>query len=893
MPISIKKIVQHCKISPISAAVALALLGCVQTVAAQQAPAPTPANTQPAKPPGQEQAVDAIVVTGIRSALERAAEVKRDAPQVMDVITSEDVGKLPDANVAEALQRVTGVQVTRVFGEGQSVSIRGLPLVRVEIDGRTLLGYSARLSPPENEQLGRNSGLDTVPSGLFGRIEVRKSPVASQVEGGLSGSVNLVTPNPLDFKKFTLSVRGQGEYSENAEKYQPAISALVADKSADGKLGYLVAVDYTKRVSSTQAFERNNFFTRTQIGAGTAPGTGADLNRDGTADLSGDRMQYEQFTVDRSRVGVTAELQYKVSNEFEILLEGIYSKLKTERAQDFLSWRYAGRAITNATFVDNFIVAGDSTGTLQQAGLFRAEPTVSKLAALSSKWRPGNFVVATDLSFSRGTLDQVIRQITADSINAAVPGSFDYRAGVVPSLNLGTFSVTDPANYKPATNGVRANRVIASMEEKVAKVDVRYDFDAGVVKNVAAGVRLRELAAESVAYRSQITPTRAEILPYWTTTTAGRFASDINVTFPRPFLTTIADRDYILQRATGGAPLDRNSTRDYDLTEKATASYLMADFEGELFGKPFKANAGVRVINTKFEVKTLQQSGTTAAPVFTPVNDKNTYTNTLPSANIVFNVTNDFLVRLGASKTMQQAGIAELAPSLFVNISNRTATGGNATLTPTLASNYDVSFEYYTGRSSLISGALFQKDVRDVIADNTELQQFVGFETLGLIPYTRPVNIGTAKVKGLEIGIQRFFDFLPAPFDGLGVIANYTYSDAKGGNGFPLVGVSKHSYNLIGLYEKGPFAGRIAYNYRDKAAFSFTQGRPDFIAERSQLDVQLGYDISKTFAVQFQAQNLIPKDSATIEYSQVGAVALNSYALSERRFSIGFRAKFY
>ena len=188
---------------------------------------------------------------------------------------------------------------------------------------------------------------------------------------------------------------------------------------------------------------------------------------------------------------------------------------------------------------------------------------------------------------------------------------------------------------------------------------------------------------------------------------------------------------------------------------------------------------------------------------------------------------------------------------------------------------------------------MFQKDARDVITDNTALQQFVGFETLGLIPYTRPVNIGTAKAKGLEIGIQRFFDFLPAPFDGLGVIANYTYSDAKCGNGFPLAGVSKHSYNLIGLYGKGPFAGRIAYNYRDKAAFSFTQGRPDYIAERSQLDVQLGYDISNTFAAQFQAQNLIPKDSATIEYSQIGAVALNSYALSELRFPISFRAKFF
>jgi len=126
---------------------------------------PAVAQTAPTEPPAEQSSEaqtegqdDAIVVTGIRGSLQRAAEVKRDAPQVLDVITAEDVGKLPDQNVAEALQRVTGVQITRVFGEGQAVSVRGLQQVRVEVDGRTLLGWSARLSPPENDQLGRSSG---------------------------------------------------------------------------------------------------------------------------------------------------------------------------------------------------------------------------------------------------------------------------------------------------------------------------------------------------------------------------------------------------------------------------------------------------------------------------------------------------------------------------------------------------------------------------------------------------------------------------------------------------------------------------------------------------------------------------------------------------------------
>lgn len=183
----------------------------------------TPAWAQDATARGAAEATQEgdIVVTGIRGSLEKAAEIKRDSAQILDVITSEDVGKLPDANVAEALQRVTGVQITRVFGEGQAVNIRGLQQVRVEVDGRTLLGWSARVSPPENDNLGRSSGLDAVPSSLFGRLEVRKSPLADQVEGGLGGTVNLVTPKPFDFKETTISLRTQGTYSDRVDKFEP------------------------------------------------------------------------------------------------------------------------------------------------------------------------------------------------------------------------------------------------------------------------------------------------------------------------------------------------------------------------------------------------------------------------------------------------------------------------------------------------------------------------------------------------------------------------------------------------------------------------------------------------------------------------------------------------
>ena len=835
--------------------------------------------------------IDEVIVTGIRGSLQKAAELKREAPQVVDIITAEDVGKLPDANVAEALQRVTGVQITRVFGEGQSVSVRGLQQVRVEVDGRTLLGFSARLSPPENEQLGRSSGLDSVPSSLFGRLEVRKTPLSSDAEGGLGGTVNLVTPKPFDFKETTASLRAQGTYSEVSDKVEPGVTGLVSHKFMDGRLGVLIAGEYQKRTSTVQAFERNNFLNRNYtVGGQTVVQQTPVL------------LQYENFTVDRSRRGVNGAVQFEVTPEFTVTGEALYSKLVTGRYQDFLSWRLPTTAnpVTNAVVENGYVVAGTASGTINTAGQIRNEPTESFLYALNGKYDNGKLKVVGDVYYSKGTIDQTIQIITLQGA-AAVPGTFDFRNNKVPSLVLGTaaapYDLTNPANYNLAANGVRSNRLLGKLDEWTGKVDVEYEFDGGF--RLSAGVRYTDLGARSNAYRSQTTRPRTEIIPGLVGLTSASFNEDISGAFPRTFLTTLPTFDYVFTTAQAAQPnpdasdrstLLTNVQRDYDFREKALAGYVMASAEGEFMGVPVKANAGVRIVRTRLSVDSFQQTTVGTVITFTPVTDKNSFTNILPSANVVFNVTEDFLIRVSASQTLQRAGIADLAPSTFFNQTNLTVSGGNASLKPPLSTQGDISFEYYTGRSSLISGAVFYKDVKDFIATATVQEVFPGGPAFP-IPTTRPFNIANAEVKGFELGVQQFLDFLPAPFDGLGFIANYTYSDSEDNLGFPLVAVSKNSYNLVGLYEKGPFSARVAYNYRDKALFEFSEGRPSFIGSRSQLDAQVGYDVSKRIAVTVQAQNLFPKESATIEYSGASPTALNSYSLSERRYTVGVRVK--
>jgi iron complex outermembrane receptor protein len=864
----------------------IALLSTTALLATAQ-----PAFAQETAPPPEDQGEE-IIVSGIRNSLEKAAEIKRESSQIVDVITAEDVGKLPDANVAEALQRVTGVQITRVFGEGQAVNIRGLQQVRVEVDGRTLLGFSARVSPPENDNLGRSSGLDAVPSSVFGRLEVRKSPLASQAEGGLGGTVNLFTPKPFDFKTTTISLRAQGTYSDGSEKFEPSVTGLFTTTFADGNIGILLSGEYQKRTSSLQLFERNNWLERRNGGT--------------TNVLAPLLLQYENVDIDRSRIGVNGAVQFRFGDSFVLTADALYSKVEADRTNQAITFNLptstTATIVTNAVNEGGYLVAGTSTGRVRVQNQRRLDPTDNLLAGLNGKFDDGSLTLEGDVYYSRGTLRQKIEVIVQDSLTGVI-GNYDFRDGPVPSLTLQrpagvAFDPNLPTNYVYPTSGtltLRANLLPATLEEWTGKFDVGYDYGNGT--KLRAGVRYVDLRAESDSYRSRGLATAAELAPFGVPGDPN-FLDRIGGNFPRSFYTYFPDPDFLIPRVIANEPplatqepspngYRRNVDRDYDLSEKTLSGYLMFDVEGEIFGKPAKLNAGVRLSHTDFSVDTF--SLINGASVLTT--DKNSYTNVLPSANLTVNATDDFLIRLSASQTIQRAGLADLAPSTFVNQTNLTSGGGNAQLTPPISSNLDVSFEYYTGRSSLVSGALFYKDVKDFIATGSIEEIIPGFESDGPYRTSRPFNIASAKVRGFEVGVQQFFDFLPSPLDGLGVIANYTYADSEDSSGFPLVATSKHSYNLVALYEKGPLSARVAYNWRDDAVFEFTQGRPDVIAARSQLDAQLGIDLTKRIALSFQAQNLIPKDSATIEISDFNPTAINSYALSERRFSVGLRVK--
>ncbi len=873
-------------------------VACLAVMLAAPAQAQSQQTSDPAEvdAEGDETNSNDIIVSGIRDSLRKAAQVKRDADQVLDVITAEDVGKLPDDNVAEALQRVTGVQITRVFGEGQAVNIRGLQQVRVEVDGRTLLGWSGRVSPPENDNLGRSSGLDAVPSSLFGRLEVAKSSIASQVEGGLGGTVNLKTPKPFDFRKPTISLSARGTYSDESEEFEPAFQGLFTTTfGADDQFGILLSGEYQKRTSRLQLFERNNFLQRNN-GDATATNRLAPL-----------QLQYENVLIDRTRWGLSGAFQWKPTDNLTLTADALYSRVANERfnqAVTFVLPTNQNLNFRNPVYQEfdgfQYIVAAEATGRVRVQNQHRSDPTDNLLVGFNAAYESdAGITIDVDAYYSRGTLRQEIEVVVLDTPSNVI-GTFDFRGGTVPSLSLarpaGTpFNLNDPGVYNYPTSGnltLRANQLPGNLEEYAARVDFGFDVTDGF--KITTGVRYVDLRADQTSFRSRGLATRAELTPFLVPGDPN-FLGSIPGDFPREFATFFPDRDFLLDRVLTSEPGDgpmgfaRNAPRDFDLREQTYTGYVMGNAEFDLFGRPAKFNAGVRVSLTDFEANTL-----TLLPgnLLVPTRDTNSFTNVLPSANLVVNVTDDFLVRIAGSQTMQRAGLADLAPSTFINPTNLTSGGGNADLTPPISTNFDISFEYYTGGSNLIAAAVFYKDVKDAISVGT-IQEDITFEGAPLTVQTsRPFNIASAKVKGFEVGVTQFLDFLPSPLDGLGVIANYTFADSEDSSGFPLVATSRHSYNLVALYEKGPLSARVAYNWRDDAVFEFTQGRPDVIAANSQLDAQIGFDLMKGVTLQLLGQNLLPRESATVEISNFNPIALNSYALSERRLSIGVRAKF-
>ncbi|WP_372017243.1 TonB-dependent receptor [Pseudoxanthomonas sp. 10H] len=894
-----------------------------------------PATAQETPPPAAQDAtdLDTVVVTGYRASLERAIDIKRGEAGVVDAIVAEDVADFPDLNLAESLQRIPGVVITRDGGEGRNISVRGLgpdfTRVRInEMEALTTVG-----STDQNGGTNRSRGFDfnVFASDLFSQMIVRKTASADIEEGSLGATVDLNTSKPFDFDGFTAAASAQAGYSEMAGAASPRVAALVANTWADGRFGALLSVAYSER---------------DWIEEGTGSGRWANGPSNGGFHPSSPFTQAQSASVfhprfprytlmehHQERTGITGSLQFKPTDRTEFSLDALYSNIDATRKERYIEAISFSRAASQGGKPQTIVKDGyvdPATGALLYGEFddvdVRAEnrydewDTEFKQLSLSGRHEFSDvFSISGKLGTSSSKHSNPIQTtIMMDKLNVD-NYSYDYRGDRwAPVLDYG-ISPTDPNGWTLSTIRMRAN-------------EVQNDFDVGQLDfdwSISPGFRLKGgVLAKDYGFDSSETRRTANeatvpnfangtrIVPVDMTQLVG--LSGINGspgTWVVPDFDAIANEFGIFSgEGTWAFSPFAASTRSVE--EEDRGAYLMGEFSTDLGTIPFSGNFGVRYVKTK-------QSSTgiaTIAGVLTPITADREYSDTLPSMNLVAEVAPDLLVRFGAAKVMSRPGLGSLTPGVTVSVSggSRNITGGNPNLDPIRATNYDLTGEWYFQEAGLLSLGLFYKDIESFVQTTREVRPFntsglpdsiaidAGVSPTDDFVFSTPVNTPGGPLKGLEANYIQPFTFLPGLWSNLGVQLNYTFVDsqiqyltATGANSLntDLTGLSRHAWNATLFYEGDAFAWRVSATNRDDYLIQVPGTEQGFTSDvhgqsgTTFVDASVRYKIGENLELSLEGINLTNEPSTE---SWVGASSRLPLDYSEtgRQYLMGIRYKF-
>ncbi len=804
-----------------------------------------------------------IVVTGIRSTLENAARIKRDSAQVVDSIVAEDIGKLPDTNVAETLQRIPGVQVARnTRGEGNQYTIRGFGVQQIltTVNGRQLFSVTNRAAT-----------LLDFSSDILNGLDVYKTATADQLEGGLGGIVNLRTARPLDFNGPRVAGSVSGIYSDMHTSVTPRLSGIASNRwtTAIGEFGLLVGGQWEQVNSGGHQTNANIYSNRQDLydydGDGVFPGDSGDIISAPTQI----RSRYEQG--ERIRASFYASAQWRPNPDLTFYMDGFYTFSGGFSNTQSLTVRTAAADGASAAgpfeFKDGTNVPGVATyrnASVQSVTGASENPYRNYHFAVGGKYDAGSLMLSGEFTYTESAGPFRQRDLT---LQARAPRATIDLTKNKADASLAGLDATNPAAYSYI--GLFDLVQDSLGKEPAFRADLTYSFDDSPLKSVQAGIRYSDHnAIQNTISRSYNASNSGLIRPL-----AGvSQLTDDNLFHGRDSSLNqwlAIDRDYVknrgLTRALVGVPLvdlafDPYSF--YDYTEKVYAGYVQANFDFEL-GLPIDGNLGLRAVKTEGAQQVFQRSP--AGPE--SVTGRSSYTNYLPSVNLRAKFTPNFFLRLAGSKGINRPQYNQLSPALILNPITgggpATGSGNNPDLQPVEADQYDVSLEYYFGRANYIALAGFRKDITGFVQTFAESETYNGIEYL----VTRPRNSpGVGKTQGIEVSYQHFFDFLPGLLNGLGFRGYYTYLDSAIpvlGNSqlLPATGLSKHSYSLTGIYEKGPLSMNASYNWRSEYISQRTSGdpaqRPVNVAPLKSLDFALSYAVNENVSFRLDVVNLL------------------------------------
>ncbi|QJD99510.1 TonB-dependent receptor [Massilia forsythiae] len=843
---------QHCARTAIAAAVSLLAVGAAAQARAQEAAEPGVAT------PG---AAQTVIVTGVRAALEQSLRQKRNADAVVEVVTAEDIGKMPDKNVADAIQRLPGVNTQSSaggeggFGENDRVSLRGTSpsLQQTLFNGHAISTGDWFLLNQIGGNVGRSSSFSLLPSELVGSIVVQKSASADLVEGGVSGAINVITRRPLDLRQ-PLTVEGsvQANYNDLSGRTEPQLSALVSWKNPDSTLGVLV-----QGFSEKQGVRRDGqeILGYTPIAAASAA---ARANPQLAGVLVPTFIGAALFEQTKKRQGGAFDIEAKPSRAFGVDLNGFYSKL--EAPHQNTNWLAApANSINSAGQVPQNPVVRN--GTLVSAAfpvnagevdnIYRPDAGgESWYLDLNGRWRAGD-----DLGFT-GRIgkthgvgydrNDVYYQNNVDGgmrygLNGMTPADVAYPGG----------NTVTPGSTAWAGGG-EARSVD---QEKYAQLDAEWRLrDAGAAQALRFGARWTD-HARSAEHPLETRPGATGFTnpgPAWS---GQLYPSDFGRDLGGNVLSNYFKYDGAALGAWGAVPGNRlldytlrhNWLDEFRVGEKTAALYALADMQGQ----GWSGNVGLRAVHTRQTTVVNLPGGPnpvtgSAFGPYTPTTYQRSYRDWLPSANLKYDARPDLVIRAGIAKTMARPDYSALGGSVSLNDDALSGSGGNVNLDPVRATNLDLSAEWYYAPKALLSAGLFYMDFGSIVAQGTSSGSYYNNKRGAFTEYqiTSPYNTG-AKNKGVELSWQQ-----PLWRD-YGFLANYTYADGELDGGGELLNSSRNTWNLTGYYENERFSARLAYNYRsaykagvDRGASQHVDGMPTLAAS---VNVKLGEHLTLTF----------------------------------------------
>ena len=871
--------------------------------------------------------VEVIAVTGIRSSLRSSMLDKKASNVVTDGIKAEDLGKFPDLNVAESLQRITGVVIDRSGGEGQAVTIRGFgpQFNTVLVNGRQIATDSA----------GREFNFDVLAADQITGADIYKSNSATLQEGGIGGTVNVTTARPFDFGGLHVIGSVKGMYESLSEEVSPSASFLVSNTFNDDKLGVLFAITNQQR-----KLQNNQILTAGWRGGQTIsnPQDGV-LYDNAYIPRNWDQVVDEQ---DRERTNASLVLQYAPSDDITITVDGLISKFEVDSSvRDLASWFEPDR-VGSATI-------DPETGTLltftQEVGLGNASgnpatdfvshtrnsrDVTNKAFGINVDWQVNESLKAKfDVSRSTAENDRAgnDRFNVVGIINSY---SFD-GTGSVPTVQHDGFengSLPDASLARLHYNEI-GNQFTDEDEITEIKADFEYVPDKGPVDRINFGAYRQEREKSSF----QIFGSQCQFCGYGTEAPLDEIdfeAYSASNYFPGlidTFYSYDGDKmlDYLADQGFPVEPTLQNNR--YTINEDITSLYMDFTIGFDLADMPVTVNMGARYSETDIEVAAVQSFISDVIPtsdatlfqnVFGPATDiqeGTSYSNLLPSFNVKLELQDNMILRFAAYDSITRPTMSQLSPATTFNEPRRqnlTASGGNPALKPFQSENWDISYEWYYNDANLFSFAVFSKEVDDFIVTLTGDETYDMTDRTGpdfacttctdqsdaelngsseVYTVSRPQNGESATVTGYEIGVTHMFE------NGFGFIANATVVDSDisvdgdTSQTFALEGLGD-SQNLVLFYEQDNWQARVAFNNREgflRLVDNGFNGEPVNVETYGQWDISASYDINENFTIFAEGINITEE-----ELVQTGRFANQIYSVEDNgsRYAFGIRGTF-